>query len=438
MRRPPDAIGGFAGYETGTRVVTIPQVVMAADLHHLEQALLKEPFNLQLRAQYAAALASIGRHQAAAEQWALVTQQNGKAARPHIELAYCLNELGQTEAAAKHLVHARQCADYDDVQLELDLARRSFTRERHPPPLRHGAQTRAAHTGEGPSVLAVPKTRFRDIAGIDDIEQTLRRDIVERVANPRSTRRGDDANSCASLLYGPPGCGKTMIARAVATECNASFTAIALGNAVGVWGQASRRNLAAAFEKARQEQRALLFFDDIDALTCSSEDVNAEHARTMLDEFSNQLDEPCSPNAGLIVLAATSAPWDMDEVLSRAGRFPHRVFVPPPNAETRRRIFELELRDLPVGALDTAALAAATVHFSGSDIAGVIERAKQLALARAMSGNDDTRLEQTDLLEVIGASSPSITEWVTTARRRLDLASGGYEQVENYLLEPRL
>jgi transitional endoplasmic reticulum ATPase len=414
---------------------------MEHDLRQLEQSLLKQPFNQQLRTDYATALSALGQYEAAIEQWQLVIQQNTKAARPHIELAFCLHHDGQPEAAAKQLVHARQCADFDDVQLDLDDARRALLKERQVVPLRLVSTADAPRSpADVISISRAAKTRFSDIAGMSELKQLLKLKIIEPFLRPGLFQRFKKVSGGGVLLYGPPGCGKTMMARAIASECNASFTAIGISDVLSMWIGESQRNLAAVFEKARDEKPAVLFFDEIDALAYSRSKANSDHTRSTVNEFLNQLDGLSGNNEGILVLGATNMPWDVDEAMKRPGRFDRQIFVPPPDAAARQEMFELKLRDVPVGALDTAVLARKAVSFSGADIDGVIEMAKESAIARAMSGNDDTRLEQVDLLEALEISSPSTIDWLNTARNLVKFggAAKTYKDVEKYLREAKL
>jgi len=133
------------------------------------------------------------------------------------------------------------------------------------------------------------------------------------------------------LLYGPPGCGKTMLARAVANECNAAFVAVGISDVLNMWLGESERNLAAQFEKARAQQPCVLFFDELDALAYARSKAGSASARTVVNEFLTQLDGIGRENRGVLVLAATNMPWDVDPAMKRPGRFSRQIFVPPPD-----------------------------------------------------------------------------------------------------------
>src|SRR5690606_7142671 len=116
------------------------------------------------------------------------------------------------------------------------------------------------------------------------------------------------------------GCGKTMIARAIASECKATFLPVGISDVLNMWIGQSERNLAELFEKARANRPAVIFFDELDALAYSRAKANSEHTRTTVNEFLNQLDGLSGDNGQVLVLAATNMPWDVDAAMKRPGR----------------------------------------------------------------------------------------------------------------------
>jgi transitional endoplasmic reticulum ATPase len=242
------------------------------------------------------------------------------------------------------------------------------------------------------------------------------------------------------LLYGPPGCGKTMMAKAIATECDASFTAVGISDVLNMFVGQSEQNLAGVFDKARSERPAVLFFDELDALAYSRSKAHSDHTRTTVNEFLNQLDGMSGQNDGVLVLGATNMPWDVDEAMKRPGRFDRQVFVPPPDAQAREEIFRMKLRDVPVAELDYAALARLTENFSGADIDGVIEAAKDGALLQLLDAVEEVRIQQEDLTRAIAEAVPSTLDWLKTARNLVKFGGVGraYKDVEQYLRQTRM
>jgi transitional endoplasmic reticulum ATPase len=140
------------------------------------------------------------------------------------------------------------------------------------------------------------------------------------------------------------------------------------------------------------------------------------------------------------LLAATNMPWDVDDAMKRPGRFDRQVFAPPPDAAARAEMLRLKLRDVPCGAIAFDAVAARCAHFSGADMDGLIEEAKERVLADILGGGDERPLEQSDLLEAQASTSASTLDWLKTARNLVKFggASGAYQDVERYLREAKL
>ena len=136
-------------------------------------------------------------------------------------------------------------------------------------------------------------------------------------------------------MYGPPGCGKTMIARATAGEVNARFINVSLNDILDMWMGNSEKNLHAIFEEARNNAPCVLFFDEIDALGASRSDMKQSSGRHLINQFLQELDGIGNNNDGVLVLGATNTPWNVDPAFRRPGRFDRIIFVPPPDQEAR-------------------------------------------------------------------------------------------------------
>jgi len=208
-----------------------------------------------------------------------------------------------------------------------------------------------------------------------------------------------------------------------------------------MWLGESERNLAGMFEKARAQQPCVLFFDELDALAYSRSKASSSSARTVVNEFLSQLDGIGRENRGVLVLAATNMPWDVDPAMRRPGRFSRQIFVPPPDAQARRAMLEIKLTGVPVDdGVDFGALAARAEHFSGADIDGLIDLAKEAALDDALSGAGERPLSAADFDAALRAMQPSTLEWLRTVRNVVKYAGddGSYRDVEAYLKRVRL
>ncbi|MFM7805729.1 MAG: AAA family ATPase, partial [Verrucomicrobiota bacterium] len=185
---------------------------------------------------------------------------------------------------------------------------------------------RAVEDATGP---VLPPLTFADIGGMADVIERIRFQIIHPFRNPEVFRKFRRGAGGGILLYGPPGCGKTHIARATAGECRATFLSIAVTDVLSKWVGESERRLHELFETARRRSPTVVFIDEVDAIGLSRHDAGASGA-SLVNVLLTELDGIASANDNLLVLAATNAPWRVDNALRRPGRFDRVLFVPPP------------------------------------------------------------------------------------------------------------
>jgi transitional endoplasmic reticulum ATPase len=409
------------------------------ELETLSRRLVRDPFDTNARRTYAERLLDAGAFDDSLEQWLILGKQLPGQAAPHLGAASCAARLGRTEETQKHLALARACSDFSaDDPLMPEIA---------PAPTHSGGGLRAIDGGRkdpapAPVIPISTKagTRFIDVVGMRELKKLLKVRIVEPFVNPGLFQKFRRTAGGGVLLYGPPGCGKTLMARAIAGECKATFINVGISEIMSMWIGESERNLAALFEKARGERPSVLFFDELDALAFARSKAQSEHTRRLVNEFLSQLDGMSGNNDQILVLAATNMPWDVDSAMKRPGRFDRQIFVPPPDAEARCEMFRVKLHDSPVGAVDFEALAARTEHFSGADIDGVINRAKDEVLADIVEHGSERPLTQTDLLAVVEQTEPSTLDWLRTARNLVKFGGRdrSYKDIEKYLKDARV
>ena len=261
-----------------------------------------------------------------------------------------------------------------------------------------------------------PSLSFNDVGGMETLKEEIRIKIIHPIHHPDLYRAYGKSIGGGILLYGPPGCGKTYLARATAGEIHAGFLAVGINDVLEMWIGNSERNLHALFEQARQNTPCVLFFDEVDALAASRADLRASGGRQLINQFLAELDGIGARNEGVLVLAATNAPWHLDPAFRRPGRFDRILFVPPPDAAARAAILRLLCRGKPVQNLDYEHLAKKTDQFSGADLRAVIDLAVEAKLREAMKAGVPRPLTTKDLLTSAASLKPSTREWFATAR----------------------
>jgi AAA+ superfamily predicted ATPase len=298
---------------------------------------------------------------------------------------------------------------------------------------RHGGPDGTAPPVEFESGLT---TTFADIGGLEDVKKTIHRTIILPFQRADLYERYARRAGGGVLLFGPPGCGKTMLARATATECGLPFSNVRIEEILDPFIGVSERNLHDVFEQARRALPCVLFLDEIDAIGFARRRHVGSAGRPLVDQLLQELDAIGADNEGILVLAATNAPWDVDEAIKRPGRFDRLIFVPPPDEPARQRIIELLLRTRPTEQVDAKRLAKRTPLFSGADLASLVERAVDAVIDEALDSGGEPPLRMDHLERALADMRPTTLEWLATARNYVEFAnqSGRYEDVRSFLV----
>lgn len=257
-----------------------------------------------------------------------------------------------------------------------------------------------------------PRLRFDDIAGLEDVKEQIRIKMILPFTHPEKARRYRVRTGGGILLYGPPGTGKTMIAKAVAGELEATFFAIAPSEILNKWVGESEKNIRTLFEAARSSGRAVVFIDEVEALVPRRRDTEAggvmqrvvPQILAELDGFDSRSDRT------LLFLGATNEPWNIDPAMLRPGRLDEKIYVGLPDRPARRKILELNLKDIPLAPdVDLERLAERLDGYSGADVAYLCRKVSEQTFLESVRKALERPVAAADFERVLATLKPSVS-----------------------------
>jgi len=281
-----------------------------------------------------------------------------------------------------------------------------------------------------------PSVTLSDVVGLAEVKQHLDSTFLAPLRNPELAAAFGQTAGGSLLMYGPPGCGKTFIAKAIAGDLGASFIHVTLADLLSKWIGDSEKAIRSVFQDARAASPCVIFFDEFDALggRRTSGGGGSQSMRMIVTQLLEELDGVTSQNDGVYFLAATNRPWDIDPALRRPGRIDKTVLVLPPDAVARAAILQGDLEGKPVDGVDAVAVAAATEGFSGADIAQVAKIALQQSLQASMSAGAIVPVTTETMLEAAAGLTPSTTSWFDQIAPVIEYGvdDGTFEQLRAY------
>lgn len=431
-------------------------------INNLREALQFSPDNIPLRLHLADSLADMGDIEEAEKEYKNVLQrapENHKAKEGLAVVYYCqenfstaiviLEEIISAPSVsadtillyAKLLLKEKEYARAKDyykkaldlkpslIDEELDNAFRQHTNYA-------GSEEEFIDEVERNSMMVErPKINFDDVGGMANAKEEIEMKIIHPMQHPELYKAYGKKIGGGILLYGPPGCGKTHLARATAGQINAKFISVGINDILDMWIGQSEKNLHELFELARRTAPCVLFFDEVDALGASRSDMKQSAGRQLINQFLSEMDGIDASNEGVLILAATNAPWHLDSAFRRPGRFDRIIFIQPPDQEGRESILNILLKDKPLKDIDYSGIAKNLKDFSGADMQALVDVAIEEKLRESFKTGVPEPLTTKDLLQAAKKVVPSTKEWFTTARNYALYSneSGLYDDILKYL-----
>jgi transitional endoplasmic reticulum ATPase len=278
-------------------------------------------------------------------------------------------------------------------------------------------------------LIEKPNVKWADIGGLEGVKQRLKEAVEWPLKNPKDFKRMGVNPPRGILLYGAPGTGKTLLAKAVATESKANFILVKGPELLSKWVGESEKAVREIFKKARQTAPTIVFFDEIDALAPKRGTNQGSHVtESVVNQILTEIDGLESLN-DVVVLGATNRPDIVDSALLRPGRFDRLILTPIPDKDTREKILEVHTKNMPLKDVDLKKLVEKTEGYTGSDMEALAREAAINALRKDMSAKEITMVNFEEAMKEVG---PSVTKEVEKKYAELNetLRSATAKQME--------
>lgn len=277
---------------------------------------------------------------------------------------------------------------------------------------------------------------FGSIGGLENVKAQVRRKIINPFLNKGLFQKFKRSPGGGVLMYGPPGCGKTMLARALANECKADFIEVRASDILDPLVGNAEKRIAALFQQTRKARPAVLFFDEMEALAQRRQFNATTQVNTVVSALLNEMDGFQGDNEGILFLGATNVPWSIDGAFRRPGRFDRTIFVPPPDKVARQFILNTLVGDRPCDErLDLKPVVERTSGYSGADLSAVMETAVDYAIEESELAGALVPVSNGHFRDALAEVRSSTGEWLGQARNFGEYANqdGLYDDLRDFL-----
>lgn len=271
-----------------------------------------------------------------------------------------------------------------------------------------------------------PKRRFSDIAGMNKVKEEIMMKIIEPLKHPEVFKYFGKKGGGGILMYGPPGCGKSLIAEATAGEAGVAFYSAKASDLRSKYVGETEQNIAKLFDDARKDKAAIIFFDEFESLG-SDRHRTSFNMKGAVSQLLAEMDGIGNKDQNILVIAATNEPWNIDTALLREGRFGTMIYINPPDSLTRLQMLRLHMSGRPIDGIEFDAIALATDNFSGADIKALCEHATDIPLREYLKTRNKRNISNEDFYDSLIKMKPSLGAWYRQAysvlSRRNELSS---------------
>lgn len=246
------------------------------------------------------------------------------------------------------------------------------------------------------------KITFKDIAGLESAKKAFKEKVILPFEHPELYKKFNKKAGGGILLYGLPGTGKTMFAEAASNEVDALFIPIKCSDIKSKWYGESEQKIKEVFTKARKAKKAVIFFDEFEAIGAKRTDSSDNGNNDLVPEILAEMQGVGNSNSDstVVVIAATNKPWSIDSAFLRPGRFDEKIYIPLPDVTARKKLFELKLKDIPTKDIDYLEISKLTEGFNGADITEFCEKLKMEAINKSLVENTEHIITMNDVIEV--------------------------------------